>query len=134
MDRSLTKNTKNETKRNVDGTIGKITKENGTTQVKALVLEQNRTISKKSERAQPQRQVSLHTFLTLIFVLFQDISLTFLEWSEKELSICQSKLLLIFSTIQTKFLTCEYMMLFNNNVSNFFNAIKFQNLVNCILI
>ena len=52
MDRSLTKNTKNETKRNVDGTIGKITKENGTILLEALVLEQNRTISKKSERAQ----------------------------------------------------------------------------------
>ena len=53
MDRSLTKNNKNETKRNVDGTIGKKTKENGTILLEALVLEQNRTISKKSERARP---------------------------------------------------------------------------------
>ena len=43
---------RNGTERNENGTIKK-KNENGTIQLKALVLEQNRTISKKSERAQP---------------------------------------------------------------------------------
>ena len=44
MDRSLTKNTKNGKERNVDGTIGKRTNENGTISLEALVLERNKTI------------------------------------------------------------------------------------------
>ena len=53
MDRSLNKNTKNETDQNMDGTIGKKTTENGTIQLEALDLERNGTISTQLERTQP---------------------------------------------------------------------------------
>ena len=51
MEPFLTKNTKNRTKQNVYGTIGKITNEDGTIKFRAIVLERNGTFSKKSERA-----------------------------------------------------------------------------------
>ena len=51
MEPFLTKNTKNRTKRKVNGTIGKITNGDGKIKVRAIVLERNGTFSKKSERS-----------------------------------------------------------------------------------
>ena len=60
MDRSLTKNTKNGTERNVDGTIGKRTTENGTISLEALVLERN-DLKKSRNMPSPSYPIKIYS-------------------------------------------------------------------------